>query len=79
MIVLDAWLPGPDGLSVCRELKRRPDTANATVILLTGHVVEEQTARDAGCDGYLRKPCIPEELLQLIRTLRPTAGSDRSP
>src|SRR5437763_16976695 len=35
-VVLDLYMPGMDGLQVCRRLKRDPLTADIPVIILTG-------------------------------------------
>jgi response regulator RpfG family c-di-GMP phosphodiesterase len=68
--VLDVRMPGVDGLSLCRELKENPDTRHIGVILLTGaDEATERDAREAGADGYLRKPFRPLELLAITERI----------
>jgi CheY-like chemotaxis protein len=58
LILMDIQLPGRDGLSLTRELKADPTTANIPVIALTAHAMtgdREQTIA-AGCLGYIAKP-----------------------
>lgn len=68
-VVMDVMMPFLDGLSVCRELRRR---ANRTpVLLLTArHEVGDRVAGlDAGADDYLVKPFSIDELLARVRAL----------
>jgi two-component system, cell cycle response regulator DivK len=78
VLVLDIAMPGIDGMEVCRRLRADPRTHKTPVIALTGHAFKawEHAARAAGCDSYLAKPCLPEELLGEIRKLlRPSRRS----
>ncbi|MDH6282935.1 response regulator transcription factor [Prescottella agglutinans] len=68
-VVLDWMLPGQDGPSVCRELRRRG--IRTPVLLLTArHAVPDRIAGlDAGADDYLPKPFSFDELLARLRAL----------
>jgi CheY-like chemotaxis protein len=43
----------------------RKSTASRSIIAITSHALdgEEQTARAAGCDGYMPEPYSPRQLL----------------
>jgi CheY-like chemotaxis protein len=71
LIVMDLSLPGLDGWEATRRLKSDPRTSQIPVLALTGHALDgySQGARDAGCDAFVTKPCLPEELAAEIRTL----------
>lgn len=58
LILMDLSLPGLDGLAATRQLRRTPEIAHLPVVALTAHAMkgDEQTALDAGCDGYIAKP-----------------------
>jgi CheY-like chemotaxis protein len=58
IILLDLELPGTDGLTLARRLKRDPKTAHIPIVAITAypnHWSREQ-AMAAGCDAYIVKP-----------------------
>jgi CheY-like chemotaxis protein len=79
LIVMDLSLPGVDGWQATRLIKQDPKTRDILVLALTGHALggASQGARDAGCDGFLTKPCLPEDLCREIQRML-AATSPRS-
>lgn len=78
LVLLDWMLPGQDGLSVCRELRRTG--SNVPVLMLTarGEVRERVLGLNSGADDYLVKPFEVEELVARIHALlRRTRGARR--
>ncbi|MFL5926114.1 MAG: response regulator [Gaiellaceae bacterium] len=71
VVVLDIEMPGVDGLTFCRSLKSQSATREIGVVLLTGSTdaAAEARAREAGADGFVRKPFSPLELLSLVEEL----------
>ncbi len=69
LIVLDILLPEVDGLSVCRQLRKRG--VQVPVLMLTARdAVDDRVAGlDAGADDYLVKPFAMKELLARLRAL----------
>jgi len=69
LIVMDLSLPGIDGWEATRRLKADARTKKIPVLALTSHALEgySEGARAAGCDGFVTKPCLPEQLLNEIR------------
>ena len=69
LVVLDVAMPGVDGLSVCRRLRRAG--LGLPVLLLTARdaVSDRVAGLDAGADDYLVKPFASEELLARVRAL----------
>jgi two-component system, cell cycle response regulator DivK len=68
VILMDLSLPVMDGWEATRRLKADARTAEIPVVALTGHAltgVPEQ-ARLAGCDAFVIKPCLPEDLVREI-------------
>ncbi|MEO1091594.1 MAG: response regulator [Pseudomonadota bacterium] len=87
LVVLDLMLPGEDGLTLCRELRR---TSALPVIMLTalGDEADRIVGLEVGADDYLPKPFNPRELLARIRAVlrrvqatevRPPALPDEPP
>ncbi len=70
LILMDIQLPGMDGLTATRAIKRDPATAHIPVIALTAFVMKEddRLARDAGCIDVITKPIQYRKLLQIVRS-----------
>ena len=58
VVLMDLSLPRMDGLAATKALRADPATGHLPVIALTAHAMkgDEQSALNAGCDGYLAKP-----------------------
>ncbi len=69
LVVMDLSLPVMDGWEATRRLKANPQTKNIVVIALTGHAeaAHAKKALDAGCDDFVAKPCLPDQLVEKIR------------
>ena len=68
-MVLDIMMPGTDGLTVLRKMRRRND-ATPVILLTAKDSIEDRVAGlDAGANDYLVKPFAFEELLARIRVL----------
>jgi DNA-binding response OmpR family regulator len=74
LIVTDMRLPDCSGLDRIRSLRADGHTGDIPVLVLTGCVFEadRQQAFEAGCDAFLTKPCLPEELTAEIRRVLAT-------
>lgn len=70
IVVLDLNLPGEDGISLCKWLRRTHPRIG--IVLLTARVMglDRTEGYVAGADIYLTKPTRPEELLAVVRNLR---------
>ena len=75
LILLDRMLPGRDGLSLLRQLRR--EQIGTPVIFLTalGQVSDKTCGLDAGADDYLVKPFAYDELLARIRCVLRRPGT----
>ena len=68
-VVLDVMLPGCDGLSVLRQLRRQQNHTPVLLLSARGEVNERVEGLDAGADDYLAKPFALEELIARVRAL----------
>jgi two-component system phosphate regulon response regulator PhoB len=71
LIVLDLMLPGRDGYSVFREIRRDARTSRIPVIMLTARAQTEDRIQglEAGADDYLTKPFSPKELVLRVNAI----------
>ena len=71
LILLDLMLPGLDGLSVCRELKRDPAIGSTPIIMLTakGEDADIVVGLELGADDYIVKPFSPRVLQARIKAV----------
>ena len=69
LILMDASMPVLDGWQATRELKDHPATKHIPVLALTAHAFDDarQQAEAVGCDGFVTKPCLPDELVAKVR------------
>jgi two-component system cell cycle response regulator DivK len=71
IILMDLSLPVMDGWEATRRLKADQRTASIPVVALTGHALAgiSEGAKKAGCDAFVTKPCLPEDLVREIRKI----------
>jgi CheY-like chemotaxis protein len=71
IILMDLSLPVMDGWEATRRLKADTRTSGIPVVALTGHALAgiSEGAKKAGCDSFVTKPCLPEDLLKEIRAV----------
>ncbi len=67
-IVLDAQLPGVDGLAVLEELKRLTETRHIPVHVMSS-LDQRQSALSAGAIAYLEKPVTPDDFATALSRL----------
>jgi two-component system phosphate regulon response regulator PhoB len=83
LVLLDWMVEGISGIEVCRRLRRRTETANLPIIMLTARGEEEDRVRglETGADDYVTKPFSPRELIArvaaVLRRVRPALAGDR--
>ena len=69
VVLLDWWLPGPDGASLLRRFRRSGATTPVLFLTARDAVSDRVQALDSGADDYLCKPFAFEELLARVRAL----------
>jgi two-component system phosphate regulon response regulator PhoB len=77
IVVLDLMLPGVSGYDVLAELRRREETREVGVILLTARREEADRIRglSLGADDYLTKPFSPQELSLRVQAVLRRLGA----
>lgn len=83
IILLDWMIEGISGIEVCRRLRRRANSANTPIIMLTARGEESDRIRgfETGADDYVTKPFSPRELVArvgaVLRRVRPALAGEQ--
>lgn len=78
LVLLDLMLPGTDGMTICRELRKH---SNLPIIMLTARVeeIDRLLGLEVGADDYICKPFSPREVVARVKAvLRRTSGAKTS-
>lgn len=67
LVLLDIWMAGIDGSSVCKELKAQQRTRSIPVIMVSANKDTEQIAHESGAEDYIAKPFEIDELLAKVK------------
>ncbi len=82
LVILDWMLPHVSGLEICRQVRRKSETRDLPIIMLTARGEEADRVRglEVGADDYIAKPFSPSELVARVRAVlrraRPATSSD---
>ena len=71
LILMDLGMPVMDGWEATRRLKLDERTKHIPIVALTGHALagHAEGARQAGCDAFVTKPCLPDALVAEIQRM----------
>ena len=77
IILMDLALPKIDGWEATKRLKSDERTKHIPIVALTGHALAgfAEGAREAGCDAFVTKPCLPDALVAEIERMLASRGS----
>ena len=69
VILMDLSLPGIDGWEATRRIRADARTMHIPIVALTGHAMSTalDRARQAGCDRFVVKPALPDEVIAEVR------------
>lgn len=71
LVVLDLMMPGKDGISVCKSMRKEARTSKIPILMLTarGGMDEKIAGLELGADDYMTKPFSPKELVLRVRNI----------
>ena len=80
LVVLDVMMPGPDGLDICRDLRRGSDVPIIILSARSGDV-DRIAGLQFGADDYVTKPFNPVELVARVQSVlrRATRSGEPAP
>jgi len=70
LILIDIRLPVVDGYEVTRRLRNLTEFKPVPIIALTAYAMkgDREKVLQAGCNGYIPKPIIPEEFIKVVNS-----------
>jgi signal transduction histidine kinase/CheY-like chemotaxis protein/CHASE3 domain sensor protein len=73
LVLMDIMMPGMDGLTAMREIRKRPEWKKLPIIALTAKAMKDDQEKclEAGANDYIAKPLDVEKLLSLVRVWMP--------
>jgi DNA-binding response OmpR family regulator len=75
IVIIDIMMPGSDGFSAVKQI--RAVNKDVPIIMLTAKPLTEDLVKafDLGCNDFIRKPFVMEELIARIRSLARVSGN----
>ena len=67
LAIVDLGLPDADGYQLTRWLRTEPGLDGMRILIVTGHLPDQEAARAAGADEILAKPFSFQESLEAVR------------
>ncbi len=69
LMILDVMMPGVDGIELCQMIRKRKETADTPILILSARGDAESVMRgmDAGASDYLPKPILHHDLVAKVR------------
>ena len=76
-VLLDAYMPGMNGIEVCRRIRETPETAHTVIVAITAHPSKHLASAfvEAGAVACLGKPLDPKALLDALGLAQTVAPS----
>lgn len=76
IVFLDLMLPDLSGEQICRVVKAKPELADTAIIIVTAKddPAQQERAFSIGCDAYVTKPFVEEDLLSKVDVLLAERG-----
>lgn len=68
VLLLDMSMPKLNGWQVAKRVRQTSSLAHTPIVAFTAHALagDDIRAKEAGCDDYLVKPCLPREVVAKV-------------
>jgi len=79
LILIDIQLPGIDGYTVTRELRKKQALKDIPIVAVTSYAMvgDKERAIEAGCTGYIEKPINPDTFMSEIEKYLKVRAPDK--
>ena len=67
VLLLDIWMSGMDGRTVCTNLKKQKNTMHIPVVMISAHRFIKRIARLSGADDFITKPFEMDAVLAKVK------------
>lgn len=69
LVLADLNMPAMNGIEMTQRMRSRPETRNIPVVVVSAdpNARHHEALRGAGIQGYVRKPCTPECVRNMIQ------------
>ena len=73
MVMTDLHMPNLDGLALIREIRKGANNSSVPIVVLTTDSSTDKKAegKAAGISGWVVKPFLPEQIVNVVRTICP--------
>jgi len=78
LVLLDVMLPGKDGFTVLREMRKAGNQTQVILLTARGQEQDRVTGLSLGADDYVTKPFSRQELLLRVQAVLRRSGPSRS-
>ena len=78
LVILDIMLPKVDGLSLCKEIRKKKTGVPILMLTAKGRVTDKVRGLQEGADDYLTKPFASEEFLARVAALLRRKNTNKS-
>lgn len=67
LIITDIKMPEMNGIDFVKEVRKNSSYASTPILILTANLTDyKQAIKDSGATGWIKKPFVPEQLLETI-------------
>lgn len=66
LLLLDIWMSGIDGRTICAKLKADEKTKDIPIIMISANKDTQGIAKEAGANDFLTKPFQMDDLLEKV-------------
>lgn len=67
LILLDVMLPDGNGLDLCLELKKAPDTGHIPIVIMSAHATQDYVLKLSCAEDFISKPFDLDDFTAIVK------------